>query len=280
MKLTFYRNLTLTIAMALALLSCSFERKLGNQFVTTEASKSVIYLEPTGYLFKTNLKNTTAPKGEKLSQSELDAAKYQSSKFLKLISDSVFLTRFTDAYMAELNALGLNVCLEGPSSSGCQPRTYNYKISIDQLEIQEFEQTITDEQLIYNAVYQKDINLDALSMHAWFLISEYAVSKGQPKPLYAEHQLTDEIVKSGFLRSRKTGKILHQLKADKINLPKIYAMAEELGRKYASYSFDYILNHYIYTSYPKNHKPDRYLHYNRFTGKLESAGDEHFTRQK
>jgi hypothetical protein len=279
MKFANYRTWILFIAVSFALVSCSFERKLGNQFIVTEASKSVVYLEPTGYLFKTNLKNTSAPKEAKLKQSELERIKFENSKFLKLLSDSIFLTRFTEAYMAELNALGLNVCLDGSSATDCPPRTHNFKVTIDQLELQEFEKTITDEQYIYNTVYQKDINLDAVSMHAWFLITESANTKGKPKPLYAENHLTEDIVKSGFLKSRRTGKILHQLKTDQLSLSKIYTMADELGRKYASYSFDYILNLYIYANYPNNYKPERYLHYNRFTGKLESAGDERFTRQ-
>lgn len=279
MKSSRISTIILLAAVSVALASCSFERRLGQQFIATEASKSVVFLEPTGYLFKTNLKNTSAPKGAKLKQTELEAIKFENSKFLKLISDSIFLTRFTEAYMAEINALGLNVCLDGAPAKDCPPQAHNFKITIDQLELQEFEKTITDEQYIYNTVYQKDINLDAVSMHAWFLISESANTNPKPKALYAENQLAEEIVKSGFLKSRKTGKILHQLKTDKLSLSKIYAMAEELGLKYASYSFDYILNHYIYSSYPKNSKPGRYLHYNRFTGKLESAGDEHFTRQ-
>ena len=279
MKSSRISTIILLAAVSVALASCSFERRLGQQFIATEASKSVVFLEPTGYLFKTNLKNTSAPKGAKLKQTELEAIKFENSKFLKLISDSIFLTRFTEAYMAELNALGLNVCLAGAPAKDCPPQAHNFKITIDQLKLQEFEKTITDEQYIYNTVYQKDINLDAVSMHAWFLISESANTNPKPKALYAENQLAEEIVKSGFLKSRKTGKILHQLKTDKLSLSKIYAMAEELGRKYASYSFDYILNNYIYSSYPKNSKPGRYLHYNRFTGKLESAGDEHFTRQ-
>lgn len=279
MKSSRFSTIILLATMSVAMASCSFERKLGQQFVVYEAPKSVVYLEPTGYLFKTNLKNTSAPKEAKLKQSELEAIKFENSKFLKLISDSVFLTRFTEAYIAELNALGLNVCLEGTSAIDCPPKAHNFKITIDQLELQEFEKIVTDEQYIYNTVYQKDINLDAVSMHAWFLIAEAANAKGKPKPLYAENQLAEEILKSGFLKSRKTGKILHQLKTEKLGLARIYTMAEELGRKYASYSFDYILNHYVYSNYPSNSKPGRYLHYNRFTGKLESAGDAHFIRQ-
>ncbi len=264
---------------SMVLTSCSYEKQLGNQFIAAQSQNSRVYLSPTGYIYKTNQKYYKSEASVKQSQAAIDSVKFANSNFLKYISDSVFLTAFTNGYLEELNALGLKVCLDGPVSPDCQLLTDNYTVKIDQLELREFLLKYTDEQFIVDAVYQKDIDLEAVSLHAWFLINGYNSPKPSIKPLYAENYVSDELLKGEFVKAEKTGKILHRSKKDKLTVEKIYKMATALGHKYASYTFDYLMNQYIFKNYPHNSKPDIYLHFDRFSGKLQRADEERFTRE-
>ncbi len=278
MKHTISNNsLFLVILLLMGFYSCSPTRQLAKEFVSTSSKNTSIYLVPAGYVEKTNIKKSAKDNLDGLTAMQRDSARLAQSLFLKAISDSTFLTRFINAYMEELRALGVSVCLDGPDSIQCPPKENSFVVKMQEVELREFVIKMTDEQFIYNALYQKDINLQALSLHAWFGIDRLNRPVGK-RLFYAENYVSDELIESGFGRTENDGRIVHYLRTEPLTLDKIYQMAEALGRKYASYTYDYILNEYVFRNL-KSHKPQNYFHYNRFKRKIELAGDNRFIIQ-
>lgn len=265
------------ITLSGLMFSCSPSRELASEFTARSSKNTAVYLIPAGYLEKTNLKKSATDNLEGLTPAQRDSARLARTLFLKAVSDSAFLTRFVNAYMDELRSLGLRVCLDGPDSLQCPPKENSFVVKMQELELREFVIRLTDEQFIYNAVYQKDIDLQAVSLHAWFGIDRLNQPAGK-RLLYAENYISDELLDSGFGRDEKDGRIVHYRRTEPLTLEKIYNMAEALGRKYASYTYDYLMNEYVFR-HLKNHKPGRYFHYNRFKGRLEPAGENRFTIQ-
>ncbi len=270
-------KLFIILALAATIYSCSPTKQLAEEFVATSSKNTSLYLVPAGYLEKANLKKSATDNLEGLTAAQRDSTRLARTLFLKAVSDSVFLTRFVNAYMDELRALGVRVCLDGPDSLQCPPKENSFVVKMQELELREFILKVTDEQFIYNAIYQKDIDLQAVSLHAWFAIDRLNRPAGKHL-FYAENYISDELIDSGFGRKESDGSIVHYRRSEPLTLDKIYNMAEALGHKYASYTYDYILNEYVFRNL-KNHKPGRYFHYNRFKGRLESAGDNRFSIQ-
>lgn len=270
-------KLIIISALALAIHACSPSRQLAEGFVSSSSTNTSVYLLPAGYLEKTNLKKSASDNLENLTPTQRDSARLAQTLFLKAVSDSAFLTRFVNAYMDELRALGLRVCLDGPDSVQCPPKENSFVVKMHELELREFVIKLTDEQFIYNAVYQKDIDLQAISLHSWFAIDRLNRPSSNHL-LYAENYISDELLESGFGQKENDGRIVHYRRTEPLTLEKIYNMAEALGRKYASYTYDYLMNEYVFRNL-KNQRPGTYYHYNRFKGKIEPAGNNRFSIQ-
>jgi hypothetical protein len=254
--------------------SCSPSRRLAGEYVSASSLQTGIYLIPAGYLEKSNLKKYPSAEMDGLTRVQRDSIRLVRSLFLQAVSDSVFLERFVNSYMDELRSLGLRVCLVWPDSLSCPPKNESFMVRMEQLELREYFIRMTDEQYIINALYQKDIDLQAISLHSWFTVHRL---NQQPSNrfLYASNYISDDIVESGFGREENTGKIVHFKKTEFLDLKAIYNMAEALGRKYASYTYDYLLNEYVFRN-RKGADPGNYYHYNRFKNRIESAGDNRF----
>lgn len=254
--------------------SCSPSRRLAGEYVSASSKSTGVYLIPAGYLEKSNLKRYPSADMDGLTRIQRDSIRLARSLFLKAVSDSVFLERFVNTYMDELRSLGLRVCLDGPDSLSCPPKKESFVVRMEQVELRESVIRMTDEQFIINALYQKDIDLQSVSLHAWFAIHRLNQQPSN-RLLYAGNYISDEIIESGFGRDENTGKIVHFKKTDLLELNAIYNMAEALGRKYASYTYDYLLNEYIYRARSGN-TGGNYYHYNRFKNKIEIAGESRF----
>ncbi|MGB4285108.1 MAG: hypothetical protein WBJ48_10380 [Bacteroidales bacterium] len=266
-------KLVMILLGGMTLAGCSPYRELAQQYVDQSSKRAVVYLIHTGYVDKVNLKRYPTLDLSAYTQYQRDSIRFEKSIFLKNLSDSIFLTRFVNSYMEELRALGVRVCLDGPDSLTCLPAEDSWIVIMDHLELREFNIPITDEQYIYPALYQKDIDLEAVSLHALFSINRLNEDKKEQQ-LYAENYVSDEITESGFGFEKDKDKVVHYRKVQPLTLKMIYNMAEALGRKYASYTYDYLLNEYIFKS--SKSVPSTYYHYNRFKNKLEEAGDDRF----
>jgi hypothetical protein len=96
------------------------------------------------------------------------------------------------------------------------------------------------------------------------------------KVLYASHYVFDYL-KGSFRKHALTGDIKFKYYQKEIDLEDIYSLASELGKKYAGYIFDYILNENIKEDLPEHIDPNKYYHYNKQTNSLRPAKEERFT---
>ena len=93
--------------------------------------------------------------------------------------------------------------------------------------------------------------------------------------LYATHTAYDDF--SGrFFNDPFTGTVRYKYSIDSLEVTDIYEMATYLGKKHASYTFDYFLNQYLAKNLPYDMQMSDYYHYNRVRNSLISAEDDRF----
>ena len=255
--------------------SCTLERELAKESVDASDSISILLLPPE-FLYKTNQKNWEIKNFENLDEWGKDSALFENSLFLKEIDDSVFYKNYLGTLVEELKLYGLKVFDEKELDTFMTIRSRAYIISISQLELEEYLYPYTAEEMFFDTmVYYKEFNLNAININSWYEISKLNDTEAASNLLYASHYLIDNL-EGRFVNNIFTEKVSFKYNIDTITVDDIYLLANILGRKYAGYIFDYLINEYVFRNFPANHRPNIYFHYNRIYKSLSPAGDDRF----
>jgi hypothetical protein len=79
-----------------------------------------------------------------------------------------------------------------------------------------------------------------------------------------------------FVHNIFTGEVKFKYDLTPMDMDQIYQLAEILGKKYAGYIFDYILNEYVYRNIGNGIRPKSYFHYDKDLKSLYPAGEDRF----
>lgn len=254
--------------------SCYPEYKLAKTYIDSEPDNSIMIL-PIDYLFKSNLKIEELGDTTGMSEWEIDSALLDNSMFLKDISDSVFLETFINSLMMEFEKLGMNVYTENYLDSFLFFQTPAYIFNIAQLELEEHSFEFEDKELIRGIEYYKKLQLNALTINTWLEISTLNSDEEGRELFYANETIAD-IVDGHFGENLFTGGVKYNYRIVKMNEEIIYRYCEMLGRRYAGYTYDYIMNEYIKQNFPSNKKLRFYMHYNRENKTLDTTVEDRF----
>ncbi|MDO9512631.1 MAG: hypothetical protein Q7J34_12785 [Bacteroidales bacterium] len=268
-----FKKLWLMVFLALLLSACNTAKKTGMAFNQKPANVSIFVVPPT-YIKKTNLKKYPSANLRHKSQTYRDSIQFYQSNYIKYIYDSIFLENFVNAYMDEIRAYGGRSCLD-VGAPQCQPTEISYVVNMLHSELKEYVIKYTDAQQIGRNVYEKDIPLEAVSFHLWLEIHPLNDTIMDETPLYTENFIRDELPRSEFFFEEGTDKILHVHSKTPMNPEKIYSMADKLGRKYATYTWDYIMNEYIRQLEGQN---TPYLRFDRKSGEYLKKSKDKFSR--
>ncbi len=263
------RILLTTILLLLGLFSMGqSERKLAKEFVA-QASQVSVYVKPPLFLYKYNLKTDIFDSIGHLSKREKDSILWTHSHFIQYIVDSVFIRDYVKGYTDELKKYGLHVLTKNRSDIN------SYTVSVSQIELEEQYYYFSDTAYYGDNVYAYHRYLNALDVSSWFSLRGPLLPEKSGKLLFAENLLTDNI-EGHFVVDPYTEKIKYLYLIDTLTVKKIYAYAQNLGRTYAGYTFDYLLNTFIKKNVPASRKTKHYWRYDPYRKKFFFALDDRF----
>lgn len=211
-----------------------------------------------------------------MSNSRQEQALIENSMFLKQIDDSLFLDSYFTALTAELKSFGINVFVMDQLTDFMAQTGSLYQVSVAQIEIEEdifqyhVEETFDD-----TVVYFEDFNLNTVNINNWYEINKLNDSQAVNNLLYTSHYVMDQI-EGQFAENIFTGEIKYKYNLFPMETSSIYSLAEVLGRKYAGYIFDYLINEYVFRNFPQSQRPGVYMHFDPNYNTLGPAGNDRF----
>jgi hypothetical protein len=263
------RILLTTALLSVALFSMGqSERRLAKEFVA-QASKISISVTPPPFLYKYNLKTGILDSISYHNKREKDSILWVHSDFVQHIVDSVFIQDYVKGYTNELKRYGLHVLTKNRSGSD------SYTVNVSQIELEEQYYYFSDTAYYGDNVYAYHRFLNALDVSSWFSLHGPSLPEKSGKILFAENLLTDNL-DGHFVVDPYTGKIKYPFLLDTLTVKKIYTYAQNLGRTYAGYTFDYLLNTFIDKNVPASRRTKRYWRYDPYRKIFFFALDDRF----
>ena len=239
--------------LALLFSSCQTELKLAKKYVASQTDTRVAVYFPEKAEVKV----------------EYNTQYDMKTDVLEGFSYDLFLDVLYGAYADGLRAYGLEVYVP-EDADNVQVDSADWLVMLSRVEISgritEYEDYLfsdTDE-------YSYKFPLNTVNVASWFEIND-----GEWKPvLFCEHNLID-----GF--DSKTdyalwsGKIDYSYTIDTLHLDDVYNYAVYLGRLYAGYTFDYMMNSYVGAELKKrNYMYQMLLRYDPYKKQLRYAEEE------
>ncbi len=273
------KYMALTGFLGLVLLSftfqaCSSERKLAIAYTKKAPSIHLMVLKPTA-LFKVNQKLYLLDSLGPVSDENKEKVLLDNSLFLKDLSDSLFMANYMLGYTSELTKFGFKVYDESQMDAFMSLDSNAIQISVAQVELEETLYTFRDEIQMYGQNYYHDHNLNAVYVNSWFEISAVNRPPDENHIYFATDMLADQ-VDGVFDYDQFAGQMRYMYNIDSINTDMLYNFAFDLGRVYAGYTFDYLLNSELDRLVPAEKRTEKYWRYDPYSHTFFLAEDDRF----
>ncbi len=255
-----YILLIITFLVGGLLLSCNSERKFAAGFVDKKINRSALVFFPE-FLFKTNQKTFLLDSLGVTDETQFDSVLMANSKFLQYLNDSLFIANYAFGFTKELSAFGFSVFDEHKVAEFMEVDSNAFVINIAQIELEETIYTQRDEAVIYETYYFHDQDLEAVYVNSWIEISKVNEHTDKPIIYFATGLITDDL-EGDFSYDLFTGRINYVYNIDSLEKASLYEYAYQLGRTYAGYTFDFLLNTYLDKTVPKAERSDKYWRFN------------------
>ncbi len=270
-------KILLLLLIPLLTASCSIERKIARQF-NEQAGQMALLTFKTDYIFKNNEKELTLVESEGLGQWQKDSLRLEKTLIIKqLDNDSILLDFFFKAYRRELALYGVKVYHENELDAFFQRDTNSWIVNLAQVEIDEFDYFFQESEYIGFNTYTFDYMINGLSINAWFELTQVNDTMGRkPEILFASNTLYDEF-QGTFVQNFLTGEINYRISHDSITSDDFLGFVSFLGRLYAGYTYDHLLNKYLDEQVPTHHRSPRWYRYDPYRKLLFNTDSDFFT---
>lgn len=255
--------------------SCGIEKKIADGFVKNFPEINLQVFTPE-YVYKYNHKGEQIPDLNAMSEKEQDSALMASSLFIQYIDDSIFLDRYVNNFIDELRALKFNVYIDSELDSLLTGRPQSYVVNLAQVQLDEYTYPYEDDEPVDDTVYRMRFSLNAVDGESWFELSKLNSPKPVKTVLYSSFTANDSFSGNLFINPFSNDVVQYKYKIDSLKVKDVYDMASYMGKKNASYLFDYFLNQYVAYHMPEGVEIRNYYHYNRFRRTLEKTEDDRF----
>ncbi len=225
-------------ALTLLLAACSEQHGIARRFVKNNRN-TVVALYMPEKLVKMNLRNDSIPEYLADSSLQMQIAYLESQiKVIDKINDDKFLDIIYLTMQSTLKDYGLTV--EYWEDEAMQPDSTHWVIEIPRIEVLE---ACNIEQFCgwvdYNK-YCKDVPVDMVNVAVWFnLANDTDFTMTFTEQNYFNDTEVD------FNIDYQSNKIVAKTSCDTINIDGFYKFASILGKLYAGYCYDFLLNKYI-----------------------------------
>ena len=220
------------------LLACSEQQGVARRFVKNNRN-TVVALYVPQKLVKRNMRNDSIP--EHLADSSLQIQIEHLEKQVKVIDkidDDKFLDIIYLNMTKTLKDYGLTV--EYWENETSQPDTTHWVIEIPRIEITEANEKQRFCDWVYGNRYCLDVPVDMVNVAVWFNLANDTTST---MTFTEQNYLNDTDVV--FDIDYERNKVISKTYCDTINIDGFYKFATILGRLYAGYCYDFMMNKYI-----------------------------------
>jgi len=247
-------------AILLLLISCSEQHGVARRFVKNNRN-TVVALYMPGSLVKRNMRNDTIP--EELADSSLQkqiAYPEEQIKVIDKVDDDKFLDIVYLNMEKALNDYGLKV--EYWEDEMTRPDSTHWVIEIPRIEVTEAWEKQKFCGWIGESRFCMDIPVDVVNVAVWF---DLANDTTYSMTFTEQNYFNDTDVE--FDVNYQTNKVYAKTYRDVISIDGFYHFASILGRLYAGYCYDFLMNKYIDSHEDKvvdsiyRYRYDPYEHY-------------------
>ncbi len=255
--------------------SCTVERKMANHFVKHSDKLAIMVLFPKEVL-AVNEKAGEKPVTFFFEEAKRDTSLVRNTIILKDLDDEKIITPFRQAFIAELKNYGLKVFEEEMMDEFLLIDTDAFMMNLAQMEIQEYMTVNQDAIAVGEQTYTQDIWLNGINVAAWFELNQFNSNlQERPKVLFASHDQLDNYV-GYFIQKFFTGEIEYRLTVDTISMNSFTSFSNYLGRLYAAYTFDYLMNNYIKSKTTEDQRTKRYFRFDPYRRMFFFTEDDKF----
>jgi hypothetical protein len=263
----------LGVCSVLLLAGCSAERSLARKYVKEHNGTGILII-PLFELFKDNL-TISYDSAIQYTPGQLDSIAWAQACFIPHVSDSVFLTVFTNSLINELGSSGYDVYVDGSSDIFLSLPDPKWVVQVAQLQLSEdhridYHQIVSTDQ---DEPYYKAFRINQVNLSSWFEVSR--ANTGNKQVLFLEGYIQDDF-KLGIDFDLMEGSVGLLGNRDSLEVNDVYQMAQQSGQKHAELLFDYFMNDFIRVNLPSGIMNREYYHYNRKTKSLKKGLDERF----
>ena len=244
--------------LALLFTACTVERKMAMKFIKHKENKGAVLVVPP---FALDMYNANKYNLDSLYIPEnypLDSVLFQHTKLLKQISDSLFVENYINSFILNLSNVGFQVYLpdELEAFENAQSPAYIFKFAQVELSEEISQYDISEE--ISEKSYSNSFEVYLVNLNSWFEFE--ARDTTWQKVFYTENAVADEVYSQVLIDETKKSPVLYY-DIDSLYTEHIYQMATDVGKVYAGYFTDYLMNKYIEKHFPPNLKPTLFFHY-------------------
>lgn len=265
-----------TILSVLAFaIACSPQRKLATEFTKDKTKRIALLFVPSG-IYKTSLKTEILDSLGITDNSKNDSVLFANSEFLQFVNDSLFIANYKLGFERELSQFGFEVFDENEIATFMNIDSASaYVINVAQLEMEEVYYTLRDETVLYEMYYYHDHNINGVYINSWFEISEVNDSIKNDQVYFASDIITDD-VEGDFGFNIFSGGVNYSYQIDSLKTNELYEFGFLLGRTYAGYTYDLLLNRYLKARIPQTSSEEEYLRYDPYYNNFFPATDDRF----
>ncbi|MCB2207892.1 MAG: hypothetical protein KQH67_06310 [Bacteroidetes bacterium] len=256
------RNIILVAFTLIMTASCSVEERMAANFVMANNTRSILVF-PAEFIFKVNQKKEILDSLNITDESKFDSVLYVHSDYLQHLNDSLFLANYTLGYQKELAALGYKVYNQDQTRAFLDVDTNAYVANIAQIEVEETLYDYRAGQNIYGHYYYYDFLLNAIVVNSWIELKEVDDNSKNEQLYFATDIITDDF-EGDFHADVFAGQMRFVYNIDTLQTEALYNFAFLLGRKYASYTMDMLLNKYLDENVPDGKRSETYWRYDPY----------------
>ena len=239
--------------------SCSVEEKMALNFVKVNNTRSILVFSPDK-IFKINQKTELLDSLKIYDESKFDSVLYTHSDYLQYLNDSLFLANYMLGYTEEMTSLGFAVYKQDQTQTFMEVDSNAYVANIAQIEIEETFYDYRAGETIYGHYYYYDFALNAIIVNSWIELKEFNKNGDGEQLYYATDLITDDF-EGDFHVDIFAGEMRYVYNIDTLETENLYNFAFLLGRKYASYTMDLLINKHLDENVPKGQRSETYWRY-------------------
>ena len=256
------KNAFIVLVTLITAMSCSVEERMAANFVMANNTRSILVF-PAEFIFKVNQKKEILDSLKITDESKFDSVLYVHSDYLQHLNDSLFLANYTLGYKQEMTALGFRVYDQNETQAFLEVDTNAYVANIAQIEVEETLYDYRAGQNIYGHYYYYDFLLNAIVVNSWIELKKVD-DNGKGEQMYFATDIITDDFEGDFHADVFAGQMRFVYNIDTLQVDALYNFAFLLGRKYASYTMDMLLNKYLDANVPAGKRSETYWRFDPY----------------